>query len=85
MVQSAIKTGLGLASYQVVQEFFSVAFRNFPTPMSFAEAQQYLAMMFRPLLVVGDRVFAGIICRSAEPMREVAEVVARLSDFGCGD
>jgi predicted nucleic acid-binding protein len=52
IIRGAIKTGLGLISYQVVQEFFHVAFRKFPTPMSFAESQQYLTTMFRPLLAV---------------------------------
>jgi predicted nucleic acid-binding protein len=35
-----------------VQEFFSVAFRRFTPKMTFAEAEQYLATTFHPLLVV---------------------------------
>ena len=52
LVERALKSRQGVVSYQVVQEFFSVAFRKFSAQMSFAEAQQYLTTMFRPLLAV---------------------------------
>jgi predicted nucleic acid-binding protein len=41
-----------MISYQVVQEFFNVALRNFPQPMTAADAEQYLGTVFRPLLGV---------------------------------
>ena len=52
LVRQAIGTRNGIISYQVVQEFFSVAFRRFTPPMTFAEAEHYLASVFRPLLAV---------------------------------
>lgn len=52
LVKHAIKTRIGVVSYQVVQEFFNVALRRFESPMSAAEADQYLASTFRPLLAV---------------------------------
>ncbi len=52
LVKRAIKTKIGIVSYQVVQEFFNVALRRFETPMTGAEADQYLAATFRPLLAV---------------------------------
>jgi len=52
LVRSAVDTGKGIVSYQVVQEFFNVAFRRFRQPMSVAEAEQYLITVFRPLLAV---------------------------------
>lgn len=52
LVRSAIGSGKGVVSYQVVQEFFSVAFRRFTPKLTFAEAEQYLASTFQPLLVV---------------------------------
>jgi predicted nucleic acid-binding protein len=52
LVDRAISYGKGVVSYQVVQEFFSVAFRRFTPKMIFAEAEQYLATTFRPLLIV---------------------------------
>src|SRR5271169_5583535 len=52
LVRGAVDTGKGIVSYQVVQEFFSVAFRRFAQPMSVAEAEQYLITVLRPLLAV---------------------------------
>ena len=52
LIHHAIGSGKGVISYQVVQEFFSVAFRRFTPKMTFAEAEQYLATTFHPLLVV---------------------------------
>ena len=52
LVRQAADTGQGIVSYQVVQEFFNVAFRRFAHPMNLAEAEQYLITVFRPLLAV---------------------------------
>src|ERR1700738_3161411 len=52
LIRSAIETRSGIVSYQVVQEFFHVALRRFSTPMSAADAEQYLSATFRPLLSV---------------------------------
>jgi len=52
LIREAISTRKGIVSYQVVQEFFSVALRRFEQPMRPEEAEQYLATVFRPLLVV---------------------------------
>jgi predicted nucleic acid-binding protein len=52
LIRRAADTGEGIISYQVVQEFFSVAFRRFAQPMSEAEAEQYLITVLRPLLAV---------------------------------
>jgi predicted nucleic acid-binding protein len=52
LVRDAVDTGKGIVSYQVVQEFFNVAFRRFAQPMSVAEAEQYLITVFRPLLAI---------------------------------
>jgi predicted nucleic acid-binding protein len=52
LVRQAADTGNGVVSYQVVQEFFNVAFRRFQHPMNVAEAEQYLVTVFRPLLAV---------------------------------
>ncbi len=52
LIREAVETRRGIVSYQVVQEFFNVAFRRFAQPMSLADAEQYLATTFRPLLAV---------------------------------
>jgi len=52
LIRQAVDTGQGIVSYQVVQEFFNVALRKFPQPLTVAEAEQYLVTVFRPLLAV---------------------------------
>ena len=52
LIRAAITTHKGVVSYQVVQEFFSVALRRFAEPMNLMEAEQYLVTTFRPLLAV---------------------------------
>ena len=52
LIRRALTTQKGVISYQVVQEFFNVAFRRFAHPMSVAEAEQYLITVFRPLLAI---------------------------------
>ena len=52
LIHEAVSTRKGMVSYQVVQEFFNVALRRFSQPMTVAEAEQYLATVFRPLMAV---------------------------------
>lgn len=52
LIRLAVDSGTGIVSYQVVQEFFSVAFTRFLRPMSAFVAQEYLGTVFRPLLAV---------------------------------
>jgi predicted nucleic acid-binding protein len=52
LIRQGLDTGQGIVSYQVVQEFFNVAFRRFAQPMTVAEAEQYLITTLRPLLAI---------------------------------
>jgi len=52
LVREAVDSRNGIISYQVVQEFFNVAFRRFAPPMTLVEAEQYLSSVFRPMLAV---------------------------------
>ncbi len=52
LIREGLDTGNGIVSYQVVQEFFNVAFRRFTKPMSAFAAEEYLNTTFRPLLAV---------------------------------
>jgi predicted nucleic acid-binding protein len=52
LIRRAADTGSGVISYQVVQEFFNVAFRRFSPAMTTAEAEEYFGTVFRPLLAV---------------------------------
>jgi predicted nucleic acid-binding protein len=52
LIRDGIETRAGIVSYQVVQEFFSVAFKRFVRPMSPFAAEEFLGTVFRPLLAV---------------------------------
>jgi predicted nucleic acid-binding protein len=49
LIDQALTTGNGVISYQVVQEFFNVAYRRFPEPMRVEQAEQFLSSVLRPL------------------------------------
>lgn len=52
LVRTGIQTGKGVISYQVVQEFFNVAFKKFRPPMPADEAYTYFISPLRPLLKI---------------------------------
>ena len=52
LIHQAVTTGKGVISYQVVQEFFNVAYRRFPEPMHLEQAEQFLSSVLRPLWTV---------------------------------
>lgn len=52
LIADAVSSRKGLVSYQVVQEFLNVALKRFAVPMTIAEAEHYLSVVFQPLLVV---------------------------------
>jgi len=52
LIREGLRTHNGIVSYQIVQEFFNVAFRRFANPMTLADAEQYLTTTFRPLMTV---------------------------------
>ena len=52
LIQKALADGTGVISFQVVQEFFNVAFRRFSPPMSPVEAERFLHSVLVPLLAV---------------------------------
>jgi predicted nucleic acid-binding protein len=54
LIREAVRSRNGIVSFQVVQEFFNVALRRFDYPMTAAEAEQYLATTFRPLMAVNS-------------------------------
>jgi predicted nucleic acid-binding protein len=52
LIDQALTTGNGVISYQVVQEFFNVAYRRFPEPMRVEQAEQFLSSVLRPLWAI---------------------------------
>jgi predicted nucleic acid-binding protein len=52
LIREAVDSHDGIISYQVVQEFLSVALRRSEQPMKIADAEQYLFSVLHPLLRV---------------------------------
>jgi len=52
LIRNAVASKRGVVSYQVVQEFFSVALTRFDKPFSIGEAEDYLSFTFKPILAV---------------------------------
>ncbi len=52
LIREAVQTRKGIISYRVAQEFFNLALRRFAQRMTVAEAEQYLATVLGPLMVV---------------------------------
>lgn len=52
LVETALLTGDGVISYQVIQEFLNVATRKFKQPLSLADASLYLEHVLNPLCEV---------------------------------
>jgi len=52
LIRQGLLTRKAVISFQVVQEFFSVAFRRLKPLMTQAEAEQFLTMTLRPLMAV---------------------------------
>ncbi len=87
LIRIAIDTRKGVVSYQVVQEFFSVALRRFAQPMNSIEAEQYLVTTFRPLLAIHSSyslyVQAVQITRSHSISWYDSLIVAAAVESGC--
>ena len=52
LIRTALRTKRGVVSYQVIQEFFNVAFKSFAKPFPVDDAGNYLRTIFTPLLAV---------------------------------
>ena len=56
LVANALKTGQGMISWQVVQEFLNVSTRKFKTPLKPEDANEYLHKVLDPLC----KIFPGL-------------------------
>ena len=52
LIREAIKTGQGIISYQVIQEFLNVATRKFTKSLSIPDSKEYLFDVLEPLCEV---------------------------------
>ncbi len=52
LIQEALKTGTGMISTQVIQEFLNVATQKFAVPMKIEDAKGYTRLVLNPLCQV---------------------------------
>lgn len=52
LIQEALKTGKGMISTQVIQEFLNVATQKFAVPMRIEDAKEYTRLVLNPLCQV---------------------------------
>jgi predicted nucleic acid-binding protein len=52
LIHAALASGRGMISYQVTQEFVSVARNRFPQPLTWPQARAYLETPLRPLMTI---------------------------------
>lgn len=52
LIGHALETGIGIISYQVIQEFLNVATQKFAKPLTFKDSQRYLSIVLEPLCEV---------------------------------
>lgn len=87
LIREAVASRKGIISFQVAQEFFNVALGRFAEPMTVAEAEQYLATVFRPLMAVHSTpALYGAALRLKERYRLAwydALIVAGAIEGGC--
>jgi predicted nucleic acid-binding protein len=70
LIAEALRTGMGMISYQVAQEFVAVARKPFQTPMSFEQIERYWHTALRPLLAVHSS--PGLLMRALDLARRDA-------------
>jgi predicted nucleic acid-binding protein len=56
LIRELASNGTGIISFQVVQEFFSVALKRFPAAIQTEGAVKYLTSVLRPLLSVHSSI-----------------------------
>ena len=87
LIEKALRSGQGMVSYQVVQEFFNVALRKFKTPLDARQCEVYLEAVFVPLL--GVHSSAQLFERALEMMAKMrlswhdSLMVAGAAEAGC--
>ncbi|HWX93433.1 MAG TPA: PIN domain-containing protein [Terriglobales bacterium] len=54
LVTRALTSGLGVISYQVVQEFVNVGLKQFANPMTVAEVERYFFRVLLPLMKISS-------------------------------
>ena len=62
LIQDALKTGMGMISTHVIQEFLNVATQKFAVPMKIEGARTYLRLVMNPLCQIYPSLSLYGIC-----------------------
>ena len=87
LIENALRSGQGVVSYQVVQEFFNVALRKFKKPLDARQCDLYLDGVFLPLIAVHSSI--QLFERALETMPKLrmswydSLILAAASEAGC--
>jgi len=87
LIEKALRSGQGVVSYQVVQEFFNVSLRKFKTPLDARQCGLYLDSVFVPLLALHSSI--QLFERGLETMPKLrmswydSLILAAASEAGC--
>src|SRR5580700_4297529 len=87
LVREHAARGNGVISFQVVQEFFNVAFKSFPAAMTPEDATHYLLTVLRPFLAVESSIAlysaALTVCSRYQLSWYDSLIVAAASEANC--
>jgi predicted nucleic acid-binding protein len=87
LIKTHVAQRSGVVSFQVVQEFFNVAYKRFPSAMPMENGAEYLATVFRPLLSVHSSLAlyseALSVCRRYRLAWYDSVIVAAAMESGC--
>src|SRR5271168_2278018 len=87
LIEKALRSGQGVVSYQVVQEFFNVALRKFKNPLDARQCDLYLDSVFVPLIAVHSSI--QLFERALETMPKLrmswydSLILAAAAEAGC--
>jgi predicted nucleic acid-binding protein len=87
LIGKALRSGQGVVSYQVVQEFFNVALRKFKKPLDARQCDLYLDSVLVPLLAVHSSI--QLFERALETMPKLrmswhdSLILAAAAEAGC--
>ena len=86
-VSTALRDGLGMISFQVIQEFSSVALRKFAAPFSTVELREYIGAVLAPLCEIHSSIG---LCEMCLNIREQSRysfydslIIAAATEGGC--
>lgn len=87
LIREALLRGQAVISFQVVQEFLSVATRKFAQPLSAEDAERYLKNVLRPLCMVWPAIelYAAALSLARETGYSFHDslIVAAALEAGC--